>query len=270
MNKASALFFGSVVHSRHRPAEHSLRYRVFSLLIDLDEIETLGRSLRLFGYNRRAVFSFHDADHGLGDTGGLRRWIEENLRQAGITASGIRIAVLCYPRILGYVFNPLTVYFCRSSDGTLQAILYEVCNTFHERHTYVIPVREGRADNDGSVRHDCAKQMYVSPFVPMNCRYRFRIMPPDETVLVSINEYDSEGALLHASFAGKRAPLTDGMLLRAFATYPLMTLKVTAAIHWEAFKLWLKGIPVHRHRRSDERVARTIVKPDTRKGGERI
>ncbi|NGO65790.1 DUF1365 domain-containing protein [Rhizobium daejeonense] len=256
MNPVSAIFSGHVIHHRRRPKVHRLNYSVFSLLIDLDEAETLSNSLKLFGYNRPAVFSFHDIDHGRQEKGGLRGWVEEEVRKAGISIEGIGISILCYPRIFGYVFNPLTVYFCHTEDGALRAILYEVCNTFHERHAYIIPVE---LNAGGTVRHECAKGMYVSPFVPMDCRYRFRIAPPDETVLIAIDEADHDGPLLFASFSGKRRPLTDLMLARMLLAYPLMTLKIMGAIHWEALLLWLKGVPVHRHRKADSSLASTIV-----------
>lgn len=248
----SALYSGHVVHARLRPKRHRLRYRVFSLLIDLDELAELDRR-RLFGVNRRALFSFWECDHG-GAAGGLRSWVEDRLEDAGLPFSTLRLQVLCYPRILGYVFNPLTVYFC-SEGEQLRAILYEVHNTHGEKRTYVI-----RVENDAPVvEQSCAKELYVSPFVPMECVYRFRIEPPAERVLVAIDETDAEGPLLKASFAGTRKALTDRTLLHAFLAYPLMTLKVTAAIHWEALKLWAKGVPVFRHRPAQAPIATTIV-----------
>jgi DUF1365 family protein len=249
----SALYAGKVFHARLRPKRHSLTYRVFSLLLDLDELGDLSRRLRLFGHNRAAVFSFHDSDHGDG-SGDLRGWVDAQLHAAGVSLAAPRISMLCYPRIFGYVFNPLTVWFCHDSD-TLKAILYEVHNTFHERRTYVIRVAPGATQ----IEQQCAKEMYVSPFVPMECGYTFNIQPPTEKIVVSIDETDSEGLLLRASFSGSRHPLSDATLLRAFFAYPLMTLKVWGAIHWEALKLWRKGVPVIRHRAAVSRVATTIV-----------
>ena len=249
----SGLYAGRVVHARLRPRRHRLSYRVFSLLLDLDELETLGKRLRFFGHNRAAIFSFFDRDHGDGGPD-LRGWIAAQLGAAGTALAAPRIEVLCYPRILGYVFNPLTVYFCRDGDA-LRAILYEVHNTFGERRTYVIPV----TGNARVIEQACAKELYVSPFVPMECGYIFRITPPAEHVVVAIDETDGEGVLLKASFAGRRQPLTDAGLLRALFAYPLMTLKVTAAIHWEALKLWSKGVPVIRHRAAAARIATTVV-----------
>ena len=264
MTLRSAIYAGHVVHARHRPRAHKMRYRVFSLLLDLDELPLLDKGLRLFGHNRRAIFSFHDSDHGAGETGGLKRWVGQHLADAGVGVSdgSLRVDMLCYPRMFGYVFNPLTVYFCYD-ENQLVAILYEVRNTFHERHTYIIPTD---AQQTGTVRHSCAKEMYVSPFVPMECTYDFRILPPSEKVLVAINESDDQGALLFASFAGERRPLTSGTLLRALLSYPLMTLKIMGAIHWEALLLWAKGNPIYRHKPASNRIASSINVTDVAAG----
>lgn len=260
MTMRSAIYAGNVVHARHRPARHTLSYQVFSLYLDLDEIDALDASLRFFGRNRRALFSFHDADHGALDGTPLKDWALEQVRAAGIDTQGLSVGVLCYPRILGYVFNPLTVYFCARPDGEIAAILYEVCNTFHERHTYVIAAQGEGA----SIRQSVAKAFYVSPFVPMDCTYHFHIDQPGQTVAVRINETDGEGPLLYAAFSGRREALTDGQLLRTFLRYPLMTVKIMAGIHVEALRLWLKGLEVFRHQPADRRVARTIGDPRAR------
>lgn len=256
MMSRSALYNGQVWHVRFRPRRHRLSYRVFSLLLDLDELESLDHKMRLFGHNRWALFSFRDSDHGNGEVGALRSWVVRQLSEAGVDAKQLRIRVLCYPRILGYVFNPLTVYYCEAAGGQVRAVLYEVCNTFRERHTYVIPVSDGHV---GAIQQSCAKKLYVSPFVPMDCRYEFNLTPPGESVLVDITENDHEGRLLKAAFSGKREEMSDTRLLLTFLKYPLMTVKVMGAIHWEALKIWLKGMPVHRHRPADLRVATTIV-----------
>ena len=169
-------------------------------------------------------------------------WLDDLLAGAGITADGAR-RVLCYPRILGYVFNPLSVWFCHAADGALKAIVYEVHNTYDERHAYVLPV----GDDEKLVRHGCAKAFYVSPFLSHDCRYQFRIRPPGDDVAVAINEDEAGKPILNASFAGARRALSDAMLLTMLLRYPLMTLKVVLAIHYEAVRLMLKGVKRHAH-----------------------
>ncbi|HEY0265445.1 MAG TPA: DUF1365 domain-containing protein, partial [Rhizomicrobium sp.] len=179
-------------------------------------------------------------DHG--DGRDLKVWLDDLLAQQGIAADGARRA-LCYPRILGYVFNPLSVWFCHARDGALKAIVYEVHNTYDERHAYVLPVGGDRR----LVRHGCAKDFYVSPFLSRDCRYRFRIRPPGEDVAVAIHEAEAGAPVLNASFAGERRTLTDGALLKMLLRYPLMTVKVVVAIHYEAVRLMLKGVRRHPH-----------------------
>ncbi|CAN7460015.1 DUF1365 domain-containing protein [Devosia sp. LjRoot3] len=235
----SAIYVGEVVHQRHRPKRHRLRYRVFSILIDLDELPELNR-LKYFGWDRKALFAFNSADHGHGLD--LRDWATAQLREAGLPAPA-RIRLLCYPRILGYVFNPLSVWFCDDISGKPIATIYEVHNTFGERHTYVLPVGDEQAAD---------KAFYVSPFIGLDCRYQFKIVPPEERVRIAINETEAGEPLLYAAFSGTRRDFTDANLLKLFFSHPLMTLKVTAGIHWEALRLLLKGIRVHGHVPKDE------------------
>lgn len=238
MNRASALYFGQVTHRRLRPKPHQFAYRVFSMLLDLDELADLDRSSRLFSYNRAGLFSFHDRDHGFGD-GDLRHLVNAQLAGAGIDIDGGPIRLLCYPRLFGYVFNPITVYFCHWSDGSLAAMIYQVDNTFGDRHSYVIPVAK---DVGRAIHQQCDKVLHVSPFMSMDMIYRFRIAPPDASVAVAVEVLDAEGPILEALFVGRRVELTDRALALAFLRYPLMTFKVIAAIHWEAFRLWRKGL----------------------------
>jgi len=258
MTLQSAIYEGPVVHERLRPKRHRLRYSVFTLLLDLDELAELDSRFALFRHNRPAPLAFYDKDHGPTTGGPLRPWVEARLREAGLEADGGPIRLLCYPRIFGYVFNPLSVYFCYRRDGQLAAILYEVCNTYKERHTYVIPVDDpGRA----VIRQKCGKELYVSPFIGMDADYHFRIVPPGDGVNVVIRQEDAEGLLLAASFQGKRIELDRWTLARTLIRFPLLTLKVMAGIHWEALKLWLKGIGVFSHEPASESVRSSVPQP---------
>ncbi len=255
MSFKSAIYKGAVVHERLRPKRHRLKYNVFSLLLDLDELEMLDRRFKLFGYNRRAAFSFYDKDHGAIDESPLRHWAEARMREAGITPDGGAIRLLCSPRIFGYVFNPISTYFCYRQNGELAAILYEVCNTFKERHTYTISV-DG---NPGPViKQSCQKRMYVSPFIDMDMTYHFRIVAPDEKVNIVIREEDAGGLMLAASQTGSRTEITERTLLFCLLRFPLMTLKIMAGIHWEALKLVLKGFPIFTHKKADHPVQSSV------------
>ncbi|MCG8442572.1 MAG: DUF1365 domain-containing protein [Caulobacterales bacterium] len=235
----SCLYRGRVMHARLRPFHHRFVYRVFSLLLDIDEAPALARRLRLFSHNRWNLFSFHDRDHGPRDGGPLRPWIEEHLARAGVDIDGGPVRLLCFPRVLGYVFNPLSIWFCHRPGGELAAILYEVRNTFGDAHGYLIPVDTARSD--GVIVQSCDKGFHVSPFIEMTGAYDFRLRAPDERLSILIRHHVPEGDLLVARHAGSRAPLRDATLARLFFAYPLMTLKVIAAIHWEALRLWRKG-----------------------------
>jgi DUF1365 family protein len=237
----SAIYVGNVVHTRFRPVLHRLRYRMFWLLLDLDEFALLARRLRLFSLNHFNLMDFRDRDHGDGSATPLRTQLEFLLTEAGLEPGPIR--VLCMPRVLGTVFNPLSVFFCYRRDGRLNAMLYEVHNTFGERHSYLIPVDEDEA-RQPVLRQSCAKQFHVSPFMDMAMTYHFNVTPPAEGALVSVDAHDAEGRLLSAVYAGTRRPLTDANLLRCFASHPLLAAQVLGAIHWEALKLWRKGLRV--------------------------
>ena len=238
MNLRSTLYAGTVTHRRVRPRRHRLRYRVFWMLLDLDEIDRMPRRLRLFSHNRFNALSFFDADHGDGSGRPLRDQVEGHLRGAGLAPDGGAIRLFCMPRVFGYGFNPLSVYFCYQRDGSLAAILYEVHNTFRERHAYLIPVDRTAGT---VIDQHCRKGFYVSPFMDMDMNYRFRVGVPDERIAVAIRAADQDGLLLAAALSGDRLALTDATLLRLLATHPLLTLKVIGAIHWHALRMVLKG-----------------------------
>jgi uncharacterized protein len=238
---AAALYVGDVMHARLKPVGHRFSYRVMSLLIDLDRLEVADRQTPLFGVNRRALYSFHEADHGDRDGASLRLYAERCAAEHGIDLTGGRVLLLCYPRLFGYTFNPLSVYFCYTPDGEPALLIYEVRNTFGDIHAYVLPVKRGDISPAG-IRQTQDKRFYVSPFIEMAMRYHFRVTLPQDRVKLRILETDSEGPLLSASFNGHRRILTTQELLRSFFSLPMVTLKIMAAIHWEALRLWLKGV----------------------------
>ncbi len=255
----SAIYSGIVMHQRTRPMRHRLRYRVFSLLLDLDELPALAGRLRWLSLNRFNLFSIHLADHGSGDAAGPRAHVDRQLRAAGLPTGGA-IRLLAMPRILGYAFNPLSVYFCHAPAGRLQAILYEVNNTFGDRHSYLIAVEPGADGPQAVVEQRCDKELYVSPFLGLDMHYRFRIEPPGPALSIGVQAHDAQGPMLVARFDARRKALTDTALLAAFVTHPLLTLKVIVAIHWEALRLWLKGAQLQPRPRAPAHAV-TLVPP---------
>ena len=236
----SALYDGVVTHQRLSPRRHRLRYRLFQLLIDLDEAPALDRRLRLFGYNRFALFSLYDRDHLAGEDWALRGQLTAMLRQAGIDFGGGPIRLLCLPRVLGYVFNPLSLFYCHRPGGELAAVVLEVNNTFGERHCYVVEAR------GGDVVRRCAKTFFVSPFLGLDMSYDFRLPIPGDRAATAILARGPDGApVLAAAFSGERRALGDRELGRAFFAHPLLTLKVILAIHWQALRLLAKGVRLH-------------------------
>ena len=234
----SSIYNGAVIHKRFKPKKHFFKYNVFSLLIDLSELEDLDKRIKFFSFNKFNLVSFYEKDHGHRDGSSLVEWIKKNLNENDINSKDIRIKLLCYPRIFGYVFNPLSVFFIYDSSEKLISILYEVKNTFGEQHTYIFKVK----DDANLFQHNCSKKFHVSPFIEMNCDYFFRILKPGEKISVIIDQYQTDEKILYASQDGKRVDFTSKELLKSYLKHPLMTFKIISAIHYEAFKLWTKGI----------------------------
>jgi uncharacterized protein len=249
---ASALYAGEVMHRRFGPGpRHALRYGMFSLLLDLDELPQLHRSLRWFSVDRPNLLTLRSKDHGDGDPAGPRAWVERQLQAAGLAAPAA-VRLLTMPRVFGYAFNPLSVYYCHGADGRLAAVLYEVNSTFGERHAYVLPAEPDAA---GAVAQRCDKRMHVSPFLPMQLEYRFRLRAPSQQLHLQVEACGDGGPVLRAVLHARRRALTDAALLRVLLEFPLLTAKVVAAIHWEALRLWLKGAPFFARPRAAPRAA---------------
>ncbi len=238
MIDTSCIYTGQVIHKRFKPKEHFFKYKVFSLLLDLSELHVLEKELKLFSYNKFNILSFYDVDHGPRDGTSLISWVKENLNKNNISSEEIKIKLLCYPRIWGYVFNPLSIFFVYDKNLNLISILYEVKNTFGEQHTYIFKINK----ENQLLENSCKKKFHVSPFIAMDCYYYFKILKPENKLLVVINQNDEEGKLLFASQDGLKKQLNNKNLMTSYMSHPLMTFKIIGAIHFEALKLWLKGV----------------------------
>lgn len=222
------------MHRRFSPRPHRFRYRGFWLLFDVDRLYEV--RLALLSQNRFNLFSLFDRDHGDGSSRPLGDQARALLASHDIDIGNGSVELLCMPRTLGFSFNPLSIYFCRYADGALAALIYEVHNTFGKRHSYVLPAKGTR------VYHSCAKQFYVSPFLEMDLTYDFAVALPGERLAIGIRARQENAVVMSACVAADRHPLTDGALLGCFMRIPLVTLKVVLAIHWEAMRLWWKGV----------------------------
>ena len=238
MIKNSFIYTGNVVHKRFKPKIHFFKYKIFSLLIDLSEIHLLDKELKIFSYNKFNIISFYDKDHGARDGSSVENWVKDNLKKNNIDTNNIQIKLLCYPRIFGYVFNPLSVFYIYDKNSNLISILYEVKNTFGEQHTYIFKTNI----NNNLVQHMCKKKFHVSPFIEMDCVYFFRLLKPGNKISVIIDQNDNEGKILYASQDGVKSEINNSNMIKSYLKHPLMTFKIILAIHFEAFKLWVKGI----------------------------
>ena len=244
MKMKSYMYCGTVGHKRYLPKRHSFVYKVFFLYLDIDEPNPLGNKLRFFGHNKWAAMSFYNKDHGPRTGERLRPWVEAKLLESNIKPDGGPIKLLCHGRVLGFGFTPLSVYFCFRKDSSLSAVLYEVCNTYFERHTYVLPVKNNYS---ATIYQKCKKELYVSPFNDMNGYYEFQITHPEETIKIDVNYKIDENLLLSTCFVGQKLPLTTLSLVRCLIIFPFLTFKIFSAIHWEAVRLWFKRLRVYKH-----------------------
>ncbi|MCY4658567.1 MAG: DUF1365 domain-containing protein [Acidobacteria bacterium] len=243
----SCLYAGYVRHRRRRPRVHAFRYRLWLYYLDLDELPEIDRTVRLFSINRFNAVAFHDRDHLDGRPADTRSRMAALLRNAGIRLAVPKIYLLTQCRILGYAFNPISVFYCHDGPGgPLRAVVAEVNNTFGERHLYVLRNRLNPASDASrhAVRYRAPKAMYVSPFLASEGHYDLHFAPVGARLSVGILQYERGRPTLDAQFWGRRVPLTTRSVAGLLATRPLAAVKTIAAIHGEALRLWWKGIPV--------------------------
>lgn len=263
MNHArnSALYVGRVRHRRVRPKPHDLGYRVWHVLVDVDELADLDRDVRGFGHNRRSLVEFRDADHFGEGPGSVREKLGDLLAARGVDLPDGRVTVLTYPRVLGFVFNPVSFWFCHDRSGDLALVVAEVNNTFGDSWSYVLDELEPIAG--GGVTARATKVLHVSPFLPVDDHeYRFTIRPPvaveGSRQAVHMDVLDVEGRILDATLVETRRALTSSSLLRVFLSHPLVTLHTVVGIHWQAAKIFLRR-KARFHRRPDPPSVSTVV-----------
>ena len=232
----TCIYKGSVSHRRFKPVKHYFSYKTFSILFDLNELENLQQKISVFSYNKFNLFSFYNKDHGDRSGDSLSDWVKDNLKKNNLNFNISKIKLLCFPRIFGYVFNPLSIFYCYENSN-LKVVLYEVKNTFNEQHTYIFPIDQ----RSKIISQHCNKKFYVSPFIEMETDYNFRLTEPVERLKVYIKQTDKIGKVLIACQTGKRQTMSTKQLLINFLFHPMMTFKIILAIHFEALRLWKKG-----------------------------
>lgn len=238
----AAVCRGTVMHARHRPVEHRFHYPLFFLRLPLSRIDSLGSLL--LGINRIAPLRVDFRDHGRRDGSHPVPWVRELLAGNGVTAADGEIVLQTLPRVFGYVFNPVSFWFCHDRDGGLRAVLCEVSNTFGERHNYLVVHDDGRCIRSGDVLW-AAKVFHVSPFFPVSGRYRFRFGSARGVHVAAIDYFDDGERVLTTRLAGRPQALTDAKLAGALMRFPFQAFAVMVRIHWHALWLWIKRIPFH-------------------------
>ncbi|MEI8312938.1 MAG: DUF1365 domain-containing protein [Verrucomicrobiota bacterium] len=242
--RRSCLYECTVMHRRILPKNHEFAYRIFLFLLDLDELAELENKIPVFSFDGPNLYSLRSADYFQYQSGAIRENLMIFLRSEGFEKAPAGVRLLTLPRLLGYTFNPISIFFCYDESGLPMTSVVQVGNTFGELKPYLVPLEGGRFH----VR--VRKNFYVSPFSDLDLAFDFRIDIPGDRLRVLIDDYSGDDKTLLSALSGTRRELTLGSLLFLTLKYPLVTLKIIALIHWEALRLWLKGIP-HRLKESD-------------------
>lgn len=260
----SCLYKAKVMHHRLAPKDHRFHYEIFMFYLDLDEIDGLSQRLKFISRNRFNLFNFRDKDHlqlpreNPDTSKNVRQHITTYLQANGVDIGIGRIMVLTNLCTLGYQFNPVSFYFCYDEAGKPVCSVVEVCNTFLEMKPYFLGADTKKDDR---FKLNTAKFFYVSPFIDMDTNFDFDLQIPGEKLQVKIDDYDKEGNLFFIStLSGTKKALTDSTLLYYFFSFPLITVKVIALIHWQALKLWLKKLPFHK-KGSDMELQKEVYRP---------
>ncbi|TAL81696.1 MAG: DUF1365 domain-containing protein [Candidimonas sp.] len=227
------------MHERLRPKRNRFVYPVFSVRINLDRLQELNRWW--FSVDRWGLMGIRTRDYGACDGSDLAIWIRRQLAEAGVQANG-EMWLQTFPRVFGYVFNPVSFWYCHDRDGGLRALLAEVTSTFGERHRYLLTAPEGAVITDATTL-ECRKQLHVSPFFRVEGHYQFRLRDTADTSFVGIDYFDAAGLVLRTSVAGRKTALNRQTVLRAVTRQPLMTFSIIARIYWQALRLWLRKVP---------------------------
>lgn len=246
---SSQLYFGKVMHQRMMPMRYRFNYNVFGLLLDIDSVEQDAKALTWFSFNRFNLLSVKTKDHGACNQTSWRSWLAKTLAESGLNDIG-RVQLLCFPRVLGYSFNPISVWYCEDTAGDTIAIISEVRNTFGGLYHY-IHHQNGHALT-WPVQGISDKRFHVSPFINMNQEYHFKFTKSTSSLGILINEYQNKALHLVASQTAVTEPMTNRRLLRAFFMMPLMSFKIMLMIHWHALKIWLRGGKFHSYDKKNQ------------------
>lgn len=241
----SCLYECSVMHHRLAPKVHHFSHDIFMFYLDLDELEIIAQKIFLFSYNRKNLYSFRDTDHEPVGKNPLKERIVAFLRQHGIDFDPFgRVMLLTLPRVAGYIFNPVSIYYCFNAEGSPVCSVAEVGNTFREMKLFLLRREELNAGT--TFVKIVPKHFYVSPFSSLDLSFDFKLKIPGDKLDIKINDRDGADKVLISKLTGKRAALTNKTLAWFTLRYPFVTLKVIFLIHWHALRLWHKRVPFYR------------------------